>query len=168
MTRALRPWLLAAAMFLSPALAAAATPTEIGRFDDWTAYTLDDPSGKICYIVSEPTQQRGDYTRRGDPYALVTNRPAANIAGEVSLVAGYPFRPDSTPTAEIGNQRFRFYADGDTAWVLREEEKGLLDAMRRGMTMTVRGTSARGTDTTDTYSLRGITAALKAIDGECR
>jgi len=34
--------------------------------------------------------------------------------------------------------------------------------------MVVRGKSTRGTNTKDTYSLSGITAAMGAIDKECR
>jgi hypothetical protein len=33
--------------------------------------------------------------------------------------------------------------------------------------MVVRGTSTRGTNTTDTYSLSGVTAAMDAIDAAC-
>ena len=33
--------------------------------------------------------------------------------------------------------------------------------------MVVKGTSSRGTVTTDTYSLRGFTAAYDAISGAC-
>jgi hypothetical protein len=39
--------------------------------------------------------------------------------------------------------------------------------MRAGSTMVVKGTSARGTRTTDTYSLKGVSAALDAIDKAC-
>ena len=49
----------------------------------------------------------------------------------------------------------------------RAAELKLINAMKRGSTMTVKGLSARGTLTTDSYSLSGITAALKRMDQEC-
>ena len=39
--------------------------------------------------------------------------------------------------------------------------------MKKGNQMIVTGVSARGTKTTDTYSLNGITAALKAMADKC-
>ena len=40
--------------------------------------------------------------------------------------------------------------------------------MKKGKVLTVTGASARGTKTTDTYSLSGISAALAAIDKDDR
>ena len=39
--------------------------------------------------------------------------------------------------------------------------------MKAGKQLIVRGTSSRGTATTDTYSLAGFSAALAAIDKAC-
>jgi hypothetical protein len=39
--------------------------------------------------------------------------------------------------------------------------------MKRGNELVFKGTSARGTLTTDSYSLRGVTAAMKALDAAC-
>jgi hypothetical protein len=39
--------------------------------------------------------------------------------------------------------------------------------MKKGKSMTVEGTSRRGTVSTDSYSLSGITAALDAITKAC-
>lgn len=145
----------------------AAEPVQIGTFNDWRAYTFDDPGGKICYVVSEPKKEEGDYTRRGDVYFLITHRPSGDVFNEVSVITGYTYREDSSPTATIGGKRFTFYAEGDAAWVLQKEEAELVRAMKAGATMVVRGTSSRGTLTTDTYSLSGVTAALNKIDQEC-
>lgn len=39
--------------------------------------------------------------------------------------------------------------------------------MKRGERMIVTGTSAKGTDTKDTYSLAGFSSAYKAISAKC-
>ena len=49
-----------------------------------------------------------------------------------------------------------------------KDDKALVRAMIRGVTMIVRGTSSRGTLTIDTYSLRGFTAAHEAIGVACK
>lgn len=142
-------------------------PREIGVFSDWRAFTFEDAGGKICYVVSEPKKAEGNYTRRGDIYFLVTHRPSGRVFDEASIITGYTFQNGYEPTATIGNQQFKFYSEGDAAWAFTADEKQLITAMKRGANMVVRGRSSRGTVTTDTYSLSGITAALNAIDKEC-
>jgi hypothetical protein len=48
-----------------------------------------------------------------------------------------------------------------------EGERRLVAAMKGGSTMIVKGTSARGNLTTDTYSLSGVTAAVNRINQLC-
>jgi invasion associated locus B (IalB) protein len=43
-----------------------------------------------------------------------------------------------------------------------------VDAMRKGADMVVKSESARGTKTTDTYSLKGIAQALDRVADECK
>jgi len=151
-----------------PMAGLAAEPMPIGKFSDWSAYTFDDEGGKICYIVSEPQKNVGNYTQRGDIYFLVTHRTAGNVFNEVSIITGYTYKERSEPEAIIDQRKkFRFYTDGDAAWVESGVEADLVKAMRAGNTMMVKGTSSRGTLTTDTYSLSGVSAALNKIDAEC-
>jgi hypothetical protein len=163
----LKAMVVAVAGMLLPWAGMAADPVQIGTFTDWRAYTFDDPGGKICYVVSEPKKEQGNYTRRGDVYFLITHRPSGNVFDEVSVIIGYTFKEGSEPTATIGNKTFNFYSEGDAAWVFQKDESALVQAMKAGATMVVRGTSSRGTLTTDTYSLSGVTAALNKIDQEC-
>ena len=61
------------------------------------------------------------------------------------------------------------FTDKDSAWIENpDQENDLIEAMRKGTKMTVEGTSRRGTVTTDSYSLSGVTAALDAIAKECQ
>ncbi|MEJ2015625.1 MAG: hypothetical protein P8X61_08410, partial [Limibacillus sp.] len=45
--------------------AAAQSVEEIGSFQDWSAYSSSSEGQKICFMSSNPTQARGNYTRRG-------------------------------------------------------------------------------------------------------
>jgi hypothetical protein len=40
--------------------------------------------------------------------------------------------------------------------------------MRRASDITVKGVSAKGTETTDTFSLKGLSQALDKISQDCR
>ena len=61
------------------------------------------------------------------------------------------------------------FTHDDTAWARdAASDSAMVKAMIRGNTMVIRGTSNRGTVTTDTYSLSGFTAAHNAINKACR
>jgi hypothetical protein len=44
----------------------------------------------------------------------------------------------------------------------------MIAAMKRGSSMTIVGTSSRGTKTTDKYSLSGFTKTKSVIDKTCK
>jgi hypothetical protein len=91
------------------------------------------------------------------------------VSAEASVIIGYPIKEDSQVTAVIDGESFQMFPKDDGAWVQSpDEERQLVDAMRRGVNMVVRGTSRRGTQTTDTYSLSGVTAALAQMAEACQ
>jgi invasion protein IalB len=91
------------------------------------------------------------------------------VRNEVSLIVGYPFKESSEATAEIGAAKFAMYTLKDGAWIKNvAEEARLLDAMRKGADLTVKGTSARGTQSTDQFSLKGLAQALDRTDQACK
>jgi len=140
----------------------------IGDFDDWSAFRFTEGGNKACYMASQPVKAEGKYTKRGDIYALVTHRPAENRRDEVSFIAGYAFKANSTVEVKIGGQGFQLFTSEDGAWTAnKDEDKRLVQTMIQGNRMVVKGTSTRGTLTTDTYSLKGFTAAYRAITDTC-
>ena len=165
----------AAAMALGTAIAVAAPalaqePEPAGTFGKWTAYSYKTKEGPVCYIVSQP--EKSELSKKGakrDPaFFLVTHRPGDKVHGEVSTIIGYPFRKNSMPTVTIDGKTFRLFAVGDGAWTdSPATDRKIVAAMKKGRTMVVRGVSGRGTQSVDTYSLKGVTAALQKIDELC-
>ena len=154
---------------LSTAPVMAQDVTVIGSHGAWTAYSYQEDSGVVCYMASEPTKAQGNYTRRGDIFAIVTHRPSENSIDVVSIVAGYPYKENSDVSASVGSESFQLFNHGERAWTRDEsDDKEMVAAMIRGSTMIVKGTSGRGTLTTDTYSLNGFTAAHKDVSGACK
>lgn len=148
--------------------AQAADPQLIGTFGAWTAYTFQEGGGRVCYMAAQPRQAQGDYTRRGDIFALVTHRPAENSINVISIVAGYSYREGSEVELRVGRTAFNLFTHGDRAWARTAQlDTQITEAIRKGSEMVVRGTSARGTQTTDTYSLSGSSAAYEAISKAC-
>jgi hypothetical protein len=144
-------------------------PRVIGEYSDWTAIRYRENGANVCWISSAPLESDPKDVRRGDIYVLVTHRPASDVRDEVSVYVGYPFAGGSEAVIEIGGREFPMFTDGSTAWARdAEADKALVRAMVRGSTMLIRGTSRRGTDTLDRYSLRGFTAARNAINQACQ
>lgn len=140
---------------------------DLGAFNDWQAYSYTQSGGTRCTMASQPQKDEGDYSKRGDIWAFVMHRPKEGATGEVGFHMGYPIKDGSTVEVTIGGSKFRLYASGEGAYAWRDDEPKLIRAMRAGSTMVVVGTSARGTKTTDTYSLSGFTAANNAINAAC-
>jgi len=157
-----------AAATLSFPLAVHAAQQNLGSFQDWTAFS-DGGDRRICYIGSLPQKAEGNYTRRGDTYVLATHRPAESVFGEISVEAGYTYKAGSEVEVNIDGRAFRLFTQGGNAWAYDERaDQELVAAMKAGSRMIVKGTSTRGTLTTDTYSLAGFTAAYEAINRACR
>ncbi|MBI2233860.1 MAG: hypothetical protein HYU57_02485 [Micavibrio aeruginosavorus] len=156
-------------MVAAAAPALAAEPELIATHGAWSAYVYtDEAKNKVCYMASEPQKDEGDYKSRGQIYALVTNRPAESTKNVFSYIAGYPYKPGSDATIKIGAETFTLFTQEDTAWApdAATDEK-IAGAMRKGSSMVVKGVSARGTHTTDTFTLDGSGAAHDAITKEC-
>jgi invasion protein IalB len=154
-----------------PPAATAAKPTLIGQYNNWGAYTAAPGGKKICFVISRPTsaETKPPNRPRNQPYLFISTRPADKVVNEVSIAVGYPFRASSQATAEIGSTTFALYTQGDGAWIKNmTQEIQMVDAMRSGDTIVVKGESARGTATTDTYSLKGLTEALGRVTQECK
>jgi hypothetical protein len=157
-------------VLLSGGVAAAQSATQFGTFKQWNAYTHNDSGGKVCYIASQPQDSKYSATIKGrDPaFFLVTTRPSASTRNEASIIIGYPFKAESKVTVDIDGQKFTMFTQGDGAWMEDPtQESALITAMQSGSKMTVSGISSRGTETTDLYSLSGVTAALSAVAKEC-
>ena len=148
---------------------AAAQQRSLGTFGDWTAVVDGSGSKKLCYVGSVPKKAEGKYTSRGDIHFLVTHRPADKVTGEVSVATGYTYADGKDAALDIDGKAFKLFTRGDNAWAYDAAgDREIVAAMKAGRTMIVRGTSTRGTVTTDTYSLAGFTAGMKAIDEACK
>ena len=148
--------------------ASAQEPEHLDVHRDWHTFTYRENNNLVCYMVSKPTKEEGEYSQRGDVYILVTHRPAEASRDVVSVITGYAYRPDSEATVTVGDKLFGLFTSENTAWARDSAtDATMIAAMKAGTSMTVKGTSSRGTLTTDTYSLLGFTAAYNQISRTC-
>ena len=152
-------------------LAGAAKPTLLGQFGDWGAYTASPGGKKICFAIAKPksAETRPPDRPRNEPYMFISTRPSEKVTNEVSVIVGYPFKTSTEATAEVGATTFALYTQGDGAWIKNAgEEAHMVDAMRQGDSVVVKGMSSHGTQSTDTYSLQGLAEALDRAAQECK
>src|SRR5437764_1022207 len=154
-----------------PALAQGDQPTLLGQYADWSAYTASPAGKKVCFALAKPksSQTNPPNRNRDQPYFFVASRPAEKVKDEISTIIGYPFKASSDATVEIGTTKFALYTQNDGAWIRNiAEESRVVDAMRKGSDLVVKGTSSRGTQSSDAYSLKGLTQALDRANQECQ
>ncbi len=146
----------------------------VALYDDWSVFASDDRNN--CFIASKPIAteaQRGgtdvtDNVRRGNINIYITNIKRDGVVNEVSFWGGYPFRDGSSVSMQIGSDGYEFFTEGEWAWpTSTEEDKKVVNAMRRGNRAILTGVSSRGTTTKDTFSLIGFSGALKDANERC-
>ncbi|MGE3990568.1 invasion associated locus B family protein [Pseudorhodoplanes sp.] len=143
----------------------------LAEFGDWGAYTATPGGKKVCFALAKPASSETNPPNRprDQAWLFVSTRPAEKVREEVSVIFGYPLKANSDALIEIGSTNFAMYTQNDGAWVKNAaEEARLVDAMRKGAEVTVKGESGRGTKTTDVFSLKGVSQALDRAAQECR
>ena len=146
-------------------------PTLMGQFGTWGAYSATPNGKKVCFALAKPSSSKTNPPNRPrDPaYAFISTRPAEKVVNEVSIMIGYALKPGSESTLEVGGASYAMYTQGDGLWIKNAaEEERMVEAMRKAADVTVRGISAKGTETTDVFSLKGLSQALDKVAQDCR
>jgi invasion protein IalB len=151
--------------------AGGAEPTLLGQYGSWGAYAASPNGKKVCFALAKPSSSKTNPPNRPrDPaYAFVSTRPAEKVTNEVSIMIGYPLKPGSEATLDVGGASYEMYTQGDGIWIKNAaEEDKMVDAMRKSADATVKGVSGKGTQTTDVFSLKGLSQALDKIAHDCK
>jgi invasion protein IalB len=157
-----------------PAASPTAQATLLGQYGDWGAYTASPGGHKVCFAIAKPTSSVDNPPNRRTAanvvYLFISTRPDEKVSNEVSvLVTGYEFKPSTEATVAVGSSNFAMYTQKDGAWVKNAaEEAKLIDTMRKGSDVVVKAMTSRGTQTTDTFSLKGIAQAVDRASQECK
>ena len=164
---------LVAAAVAAPAVFAQDQSTNrVAAKTDWSVFVEDDPTE--CWSVSAPKETvntRGGRVvsvRRSDILLFVFYRPNAEVKGQVTFTGGYPFAPGSTVNLEIDGSEFELFTEGEWAWpASAADDAKIVTAMKRGTEAVLTARSERGTQTKDTFSLLGFTAAIEDAEKRC-
>ena len=166
--------ILGAAILASTAALSSVSAQESGNrvavTSDWNVFTEENP--KECWSVTVPKESVNTRdgqpvsVRRGDILLFVTYRPGS--PAEISFTGGYPFAEGSKIGVDVDGNSFELVANGEWAWVAPGGDDAILAAMKNGSQAVLTARSGKGTQTKDTFSLSGFTAAIQEATSRCK
>ena len=170
------PTILVSAVFALAATSAIAQEESTNQVAAKTAWSVfEDQNPRECWAVSSPTETvntrdgRVVAVRRGDILLMTFYRPDAGVNGQVAFTGGYPFASGSTVNLNIGGNQFELFSEGEWAWpASAEDDAKIITSLKRGADAVLSAESSRGTQTKDTFSLMGYTAAVEEAETRCK
>ena len=154
------------------AFAQAQSTNRVAAETDWSVFVEDNPTE--CWGVSTPKEMvntrdgRVVAVNRGQTLLMVFYRPSAGAKGQVAFTGGYPLPSGSTVNMNIGGSHSELFTEGEWAWpATTEDDNKIITAMKRGADAVMTARSGRGTQTKDTFSLLGFTAAVEDAAKRC-
>ena len=158
----------AIAAFAFAGTAAAQNVDLVEKQGAWSVYADSANPKEVCFIAAQPQAVEPLGANRGPIFFYISAWPKESVKTEPSVKVGYPVAPDKDMTVTVGTETFKLFVKGERGFVSDpNEELKLVEAMKKGSNAFVKATSARGTATTDTYSLSGLTAALEKLASTC-
>jgi hypothetical protein len=143
-------------------------PVLLDSFHDWGAY-LAQGKEKTCYALASPKERAPNAQKREQAYIFISNRPGENVRNEVSIIMGFAMKDNAEAKAEIGNASYDLVAKGTNAWVKNPaKEPQFVEDMKKGAKLVVKASSGKSSQTTDSYSLAGLSQALERVQKECQ
>lgn len=159
---------LLAALVALPLSASAQTAELIEKHRDWSSYRHKAEKDTTCFAVTQPKDSEPKGAKRGDIFLYISYWPSDKVTEQVMLRLGYPIKDNTAVSAAIGSETFSFDPKDDKAFIQDSDtEKKFVAALKKGEKLVVKGTSKKGTETTDVYSLFGVSAALKQAEEAC-
>ncbi|AZO81622.1 hypothetical protein BLM15_21615 [Bosea sp. Tri-49] len=135
----------------------------------WQAFSSQQGRSKICYALSKAETRIPANLKDVEGLLFISSRPGEGVRNEISLVMNFDLKEDVEHQAIIGNDRFALIAKGQNVWLKNPAEEGrMLDALRKGAGLEIKGTSKRGNPTSDKYSLAGISQIVKRAEDACK
>ncbi len=140
----------------------------VGKFKDWQSFVLLKDGNKTCFAQSIPVVRAPKKLKREPSRLFVSFRPAENIKNEISVTNGYEFKPKALVTAKSGKKSYDLFSKGRFAWVVDgDDEKKLILTMKKASRLMIIGSTDKGNQTTDHYSMMGFTKAFNTAKKSC-
>ncbi len=145
-----------------------AEPKLEGTFNDWSVYSKGSDKDQVCFALAKPDVMAPTTVNHGEVFFMVSSWKSGAASEQPSLLTGYPLKTTRAPAAYVGSTKALMYAADNEAFIESSaDEQNLVRKMRAGSDMRVEAVSARGTETSYVFSLKGVTAALRKAKAVC-
>ena len=140
----------------------------LGKFKDWESFTLLQEGNKICFAQSIPVVKSPKKLKREPARLFVSFRPNEDVKNEISVTSGYEFKLKAPVSAKSGKKTYDLFSKGRFAWVVdNNDEKKLISTMKKASRLMIIGSTDKGDQTTDHYSMMGFTKAYNFAKKNC-
>jgi invasion protein IalB len=143
--------------------AASHAPKELAKFDDWTAATHEEAGQTVCYALTRAQTSTPSLPGRGEVVLTVTERTAARDT--VAIEAGFDYAKGAAVTVQVDQAGLDFFTRDRDAYA--RDSKAAVTAFQKGERAIARSPGTKGQQVTDSFSLKGFSAAYAAIVKAC-
>jgi Invasion associated locus B (IalB) protein len=153
---------------LALSFAAGAQTRAVKKFGDWRVLSHDGGDARICFAMASPKTSEPPSAANGAHF-YVSAWPKEGVRSEVSVKTSVPLKAGAPASIAVDQNFFKLFSKGDRAFVIdATDELKLIEAMKKGSTVTVLAQSEQGVVSKDIYSLAGISQALQAVSSGCK
>lgn len=143
-------------------------PKSLGKFDDWQGATFNEGGQTVCYAFTRARASTPAISGRGEVLLTVTHRPAVRDA--VSLSAGFNYATGAAVSLQADGGALEFYVAQRSAFA-RDGKASVASlqktAGQKNATATMKSQGPKNVIVSDSFSLKGFTAAYAAIGRAC-
>lgn len=148
--------------------AASAQTRAVKKFGDWRVLAHESADTRICFAIAQPKLSEPTDAAAG-AYFYISAWPKEGLRAEISIKTTAAMKPGAPASIQLDQTFYKLFSKGDRAFVIdATDELKLLEAMKKGSTVTVLAQNEQGAVSKDTYSLSGITQALQSVSSGCK
>lgn len=148
--------------------AATAQTRNIKKFGEWRVMAHEAADTRICFAMASPRISDPPDASSG-AFFYISAWPKEGVRAEISVKTSAALKPGAPASIQLDQTFYKLFSKGDRAFVIdATDELKLLEAMKKGSTVTVLAQNEQGVISKDTYSLSGIAQAVQAISGGCK
>jgi hypothetical protein len=146
-----------------PAPARTNPPKAIGKFDDWEAATHVEAGQTVCYAFTYAQTSAPAVPGRDKVVLTVTQRQSGRDA--VAISAGFSYAANAAVAVQVDQATLDFYTAQRSAFA--RDGHGAVLAFEKARSAVAVSPAPHNVQVTDTFSLKGFTAAYGAINKAC-
>ena len=140
----------------------------IKKFGEWRVMAHEAADTRICFAIASPRLSDPPDTS-GGAFFYISAWPKEGVRAEISVKTSANLKPGAPASIQLDQTFYKLFSMGDRAFVIdATDELKLLEAMKKGSTVTVLAQNEQGVISKDTYSLSGIAQAVQAISSGCK